>query len=435
MTMDNPSRMQVLAALPKAERDAFVAALGERSLIELYDWGNWARPAQLWAGDWRVWLLMAGRGFGKTRTGAEYIRWRASRGGHKRLALIGATYAEARAIMVEGESGLLNIGPKAKRPSFEPSNRRLVWPNGATAYLYSAEDPEALRGPQHHAAWCDELGKWPQPDALWSNLWLGLRLSTTPQVVVTTTPRPLPLLKQLLKDPHCRVTRGSSFDNKLHLPPAFLERVAADYAGTRLGRQELYGELLEDVPGALWTRAQLDACQVSTPPPLERVVVAVDPPLSAGPDADACGIIVAGRSATGHVVVLADHSVQGLSPDGWARAVLRAYQSAGADRVVAEVNAGGALVESLLRGLDPALPIRSVRAMRGKYVRAEPVAALYERGLVQHVGGLWALEDEMCAFTPNGQAHGHSPDRVDALVWALTELALGARAEPRVRGL
>jgi phage terminase large subunit-like protein len=431
-----------VALLPKAERTRILDALGAHAATIVYDWRFWARPTQYppLEPGWRVWVVMAGRGFGKTRTGAEFIRALAEEDAQARLALIGTTYAQTRAVMVEGESGLLNICPPWAMPNFEPSNRRLLWPNGAQAFLYSAEEPEALRGPQHQAAWCDELGKWPQAERLWANLWLGLRLSQTPQVVVTTTPRPMPLLRQLLGEKGTVVTRGTTRDNAAYLPPAFLHAVEARYAGTLLGRQELLGELIEALPGALWTREGLEATRVheaaaALVPRLLRVVVGVDPPLSVGENADACGIVVAGIDADGHGYVLSDESVQGLSPHGWAQAVVRAYTRWQADRLVVEINAGGALVETLLRGIAPHIAIKNVHARRAKALRAEPVAALYERGLVHHVRGLPELEDEMCSFTNQGHTAGHSPDRVDALVWALGELMLLEHACPQVRML
>ena len=352
-----------------------------------------------------------------------------------RIALVAATLAEARAVMVEGESGLLAISPPDERPVFEPALRRLAWPNGSVAYLYSADAPEQLRGSQHHFAWCDEAAKWRNAETVWANLEMGLRLGPRPRVLVTTTPRPRPLVRRLLADPAVRVTRGATWDNKANLPPSFLEAMTATYGGTRLGRQELEGELVEAVEGALWSPELIERGRVDAAPMLARVVVAVDPPVTGGANADACGIIVAALGADGHGYVLADRSVEGASPDGWARAVAAAAADFEAERVVAEVNNGGDLVGLVLRSAGCAAPLRLVRASRGKAARAEPVAALYEQGRVHHIGGLPRLEDELCGLMPGGGyvGPGRSPDRADALVWAMTELMLTDTLSPRVR--
>lgn len=440
MTLDenHTSLAGALAALDASAQQAVLGRMDERALRHLlYDWRFWARPNQLAPrGDWRTWLILAGRGFGKTRSGAEWVRYRAQRMPGARIALVAATLSEARAVMVEGESGLLAIAPPWERPVFEPSLRRLTWPNGARAMLYSAEEPEQLRGPQHHFAWADEAGKWSDAEAVWMNLEMGLRLGAQPQVVVTTTPRPTSLIKRLLADRQAKISRGATRDNAANLPDAFLAAVEAAYAGTRLGRQELNGELVEDADGALWTRALLDAGRVrSAPDALARVVVAIDPPVTSGAQADACGIIVAGMSDEGHAYVLADWSAQGLSPEGWARRALEAVAQFSADRLIAEVNNGGELVATVLRSVDANVPYRAVRASRGKYARAEPIAALYERGRVHHVGAYPALEDELCGLLPGGryEGPGRSSDRADALVWALSDLILGRPARPQIR--
>ncbi|MDT7934223.1 MAG: terminase family protein [Sphingomonadaceae bacterium] len=394
-------------------------------------WALTARPAQLAPrGRWDTWLIMAGRGFGKTRAGAEWVRQLAEGNARARIALVGATLADVRDVMVLGESGLVAIAPPRRRPVLEVSRRRLVWPNGAQAFLYSAEEPGQLRGPQHHAAWCDELAKWPNCEAVWDNLKLGLRLGQRPRAVVTTTPRPVALLKALLADSRTRVTRGRTSENAENLPPAFLDAVTARYAGTRLGRQELDGELIEEVPGALWSRALIERCRADAKPGLVRVVVGVDPPAGAGDGADACGIVACGVGHDGRAYVLGDRSVQGRSPEGWARAVAAAAREFDADRVVAEVNNGGAMVEAVLKGVEPGLPVKPVRAAHGKVARAEPVAALYEAGRVLHLGALPELEDELCGLIAGGAyaGPGRSPDRADAAVWALTELMLGRPA-------
>ncbi|PZN08384.1 MAG: ATP-binding protein [Bacillota bacterium] len=397
----------------------------------LYDWRFWARPKQLPPeGPWRIWLILAGRGFGKTRTGAEWVREQVERHGRRRIAIVGRTAADVRDVMVEGESGILSISPPWFRPVYEPSKRRLTWPNGAIATLYSADEPDLLRGPQHDAAWADELAAWRRPEA-WDNLMFGLRLGPDPRVVVTTTPRPVKIIRDLLQDPTCVVTRGSTYENAANLAPAFLEQIISRYEGTRLGRQELYGEVLDDVPGALWQRKRIDELRVREAPELVRVVVAIDPAVTSEEGSDETGIVVAGRGVDGHAYVLADRSCR-MSPDGWARRAVKAYYDFDGDRIVGEVNNGGDLVETVIRTVDPKVPYKAVRASRGKAVRAEPVAALYEQGKVHHVGTFEHLEDQLCQITPDGYQGAGSPDRADALVWALTELMLEDYAEPDI---
>lgn len=405
----------------------------------LHDWSFWARENQLPPqGDWFCWLVLAGRGFGKTRMGAEWVRslvegstpLSAANNAPQRLALVGDSFADIRDVMVEGESGILACSAPGHRPEFEPSRRRLLWPNGAVAYLYSANDPDQLRGPQHHAAWADEIAKWYEGATAWSNLVLGLRLGRTPRVAATTTPRPLPWLKRLMAEPSTVTVSGRTLDNRAHLAPQFLAEVERLYAGTRLGAQELDGHLIDEVAGALWTRAMLESIQAPVVGSFTRIVVAVDPPASHGEKADACGIVVAGLTEDGTVHVLEDASCQGLRPMQWAERVVAAYERHGADRVVGEVNNGGDMVEAVLRQVAPGLSYRPVRASRGKMARAEPVAALYERGLVRHVTRFEALEDEMCSYT--GASGEKSPDRLDALVWAVSELALGRMAVPHL---
>ncbi|WP_108683223.1 DNA-packaging protein [Methyloceanibacter sp. wino2] len=427
--------------------ERFLSRLSPDELTALhYDFEVWARDDQLppvssddgvteGGSSWTTWLMLGGRGAGKTRAGAEWVRAQARRASDARIALVGETLSDARAVMVEGVSGLLAVHPPGARPVFEPSKRQVRWESGAVAQLFSAEDPESLRGPQFSAAWCDELAKWRRPQETWDMLQFGLRLGEAPRQLVTTTPRPIPLIKALLVDARAIVTRVATAANAANLAPSFLETIVGRYRGTRLGRQELEAELLEDRPDALWPREIIERHRVGTPPPLSRVVVAVDPPASSGPRADACGIVVAGLGEDGRAYVLADATVQGVRPLDWARAVIAAFRRFEADRIVAEVNQGGELVETVLRQVDPAVPVRSVRAMRGKVLRAEPVAALYERACVSHVGALPALEDEMCDFGLDGLSGGESPDRVDALVWALTDLCLRGSAEPRVRTL
>ncbi|MDE1903842.1 MAG: DNA-packaging protein [Alphaproteobacteria bacterium] len=389
----------------------------------LDDWEFWARPNQLPPqGDWRVWLLLAGRGFGKTRSGAEFVRARVEAGLAARVALVGPTASDVRDVMIEGESGLLAISGDDWRPLYEPSKRRLTWPNGAVALAFSADEPERLRGPQHDLAWCDELAAW-RYAAAWDNLLLGLRLGGDPRAVVTTTPKPVKLVRDVLASPGTVVTRGSTFDNALNLAPAFLDSVVRRYRGTRLGRQELEAELLDDVPGALWSRDGIEAARVNAAPDLARIVVAVDPAASSGEGADETGIVVAGLAHDGQVYVLDDLSGR-MSPRAWALKAIAAYKKFAADRIVAEVNNGGDMVEATLRSVASDAPFRAVRASRGKAVRAEPVAALYEQGRVHHVGGFATLEDQLCGFTADFDraASGTSPDRLDALVWAVTDL-------------
>lgn len=437
--MSRDDRREHLLELEPAERRAALKAMSARQRDSLRThWRLWAHSGQLPPpGDWSIWLIMAGRGFGKTRAGAEWVRGIAESDPTARIALVGATLAEARSIMVEGDSGLLAIAPPALRPVFEPSRRLLSWPSGSVATLYSAGEPESLRGPQHSHAWCDEIAKWTQSAAraerAWDNLLLGLRLGQCPQVVATTTPRAVPLLTRLVADTEVAISRGTTWANGANLPPGFVRSVRRTFGKSLLGRQELDGELIEDLPGALWTRALLEQCRepaASAPP--ARVVVGVDPPASAG--GDACGIVIAALGEDGLARVLADASLAGASPERWARGVARAARAWQADRVVAEANQGGAMVGSVLRAADIALPLRLVHASRGKAVRAEPVAALYEAGRVRHAGTFPALEDELCGLIAGGgyEGPGRSPDRADALVWALTELMLKRAAKPRV---
>lgn len=408
----------------------------------LWNWPLWARASQLPPpGDWRVWLIMAGRGFGKSRAGAEWVRMVAEREHAARIALVAASLHEARSVMVEGESGLMAVSPPHLRPRYEPSLRRIVWPGGAQAMLYSAAEAEALRGPQHSHAWCDEIAKWDdnqgQARRSWDNLMLGLRLGNAPQIVATTTPRAVPLVRRLMEqigDAHDVVlTRGSTLENQANLPQRFIADVTREFGGTLLGRQELDGELIDDLPGALWTRALIERCrEPATSKAVTRIIIGVDPPASA--EGDACGIVVCGLGDDGAAHVLADASVEKASPERWARAVAEAARVWSADRVVAEANQGGAMVEAVLRAANASLPLRLVHASRGKVARAEPVAALYEAGRVRHAGFFARLEDELCGLLPGGtyQGPGRSPDRADACVWALTELMLGRAGEPRI---
>ena len=401
---------------------------------QLSRWHFTGRLAQMPPpGDWRVWLLMGGRGSGKTRAGAEWVQALALSEPDLRIALVAETLGDGREVMIDGVSGICRIAGRA-RPEFEASRRRLVWPNGSIAQIFSSEDPESLRGPQFHFAWCDELGKWKHAQETWDMLQFGLRLGTMPRVLVTTTPRPVLLLRALAADPTTAVRRIRTDDNAQNLSPGFIAAMADRYGGTRLGRQELDGELIADREDALWSRARLEAIRLRNAGPLSRIVVAVDPPATASA-ASVCGIVVAGLDGAGRAVVLADCSVTGASPAGWAGAVVRAFRRFDADRVVAEINQGGDMVTAMLKSVEADLPVTTVRATRGKFLRAEPVAALYEQGRVAHAGAFAELEDQMCDFGPDGLSAGRSPDRLDALVWALTALVLDRQGEPRVRGI
>lgn len=355
-----------------------------------------------------------------TRTGAEWVRRLVEAGRASRIALIAPTAADARDVVTEGESGLLNVCPPWHRPQYEPSRRRLTWPNGAIATLYSAEEPDRLRGPQHDAAWCDEVAAWRYPEA-WDQLMFGLRLGDDPRVVATTTPRPTPLIKALVASATTHVTRGSTYENRAHLADGFLREIERRYANTRIGRQEIHGEILDDCPGAIFHAGDIEKARVREAPPLVRVVVGVDPALSTNENSDLTGLVVVGLGTDGHAYVLADVSGK-YTPAEWARRVIAAYHAHRADRVVVEKNAGGDLVVSNLRTIDPRVPILTVHASRGKAIRAEPVAALYEQGRVHHVGVFAALEDEMVSWDPTTSAK--SPDRLDALVWGCWALLL-----------
>ncbi len=425
-----PARTEFLAGLKPAEVGRWLA-----------DWALWARADQLppaeaqGGGDWTVWLLMGGRGAGKTRAGAEWVRALAT--GPRplgRIALVGETFADVREVMIEGVSGLMSVHPKADRPLWQAGRRRLVWPNGAVAQAFSAEEPESLRGPQFEAAWCDELAKWPQAEAAWDNLQFALRLGERPRELVTTTPRPTPLLKRLAADPATALTRAPTRANAYNLAPGFLAEVTRRYAGTRLGRQELDGDFVDERPDAFWSRAQLDALRCGAGGDFARIVVAVDPPATSG-RLSCCGIVAAGRRRDGTIVVLADASVPASRPEIWAGAATALWRRLDADALIAEVNQGGEMVAAVIASVDPGVPVKPVRATRGKHLRAEPVAALYAQGRVRHAGTFPALEDEMCAFGADGLDGGRSPDRMDALVWAVTALADARGGEPRVRGL
>lgn len=424
----------MLALLPESVRQKELASLTDAGAAALaYDWKFWGRPEQLTPpGDWLTWLILAGRGWGKTRCGAEWVRSEAcgpsplAPGRSNRFALVAETAADARDVLVEGSSGILAVHPKDFRPAYEPSKRRLSWPNGAVATLYNATEPDQLRGPQHDAAWCDELAKWRYAEDTYSNMMLGLRLGERPRKVVTTTPRPMPIVKRLMRESSTFLTRGSTFDNQSNLAASFLKDIRAKYAGTRLGRQELEAEVLDDVPGALWTRANLDEHRRRKDqlPEMQRVVVAIDPAARAKEPTDTTaetGIVVAGLGIDGRGYVLDDLTCA-LSPNGWARRAVSGFDMYSADCIVAETNNGGEMVTQTIKSVRETIPVRDVHASRGKVTRAEPIAALYEQGRVSHVGALAPLEDQMVLFTPFGIEGNTTGDRADALVWALTEL-------------
>lgn len=383
-------------------------------------WLATARPSQITPqGDWRTWLVLAGRGFGKTRLGAEDISWYASTNPNHQIAVVAPTFQDVRGTCFEGISGLLSCIPDQEIAEYNKSLLQITLTNGAMIRGFSADTPNRLRGPQFHRAWCDELAAWQYSDA-WDQLMFGLRLGDDPRVIVTTTPRPTPLVRQIVKDKRTRITRGSTFDNSENLAQSALDALRDRYEGTRLGRQELHAELLDDVEGALWTRDLVQRANYEIPK-MQRVVVGVDP--SGG--GDEIGIVAAGKGIDGMFYILEDATCS-LSPGGWARRVGEVYDRHLADRVIAERNFGGDMVESIIKTERPRLPVHMVTASRGKAVRAEPVAALYEQGKVFHLGGLDKLEDQMMQFTLTGYVGEGSPDRVDALVWAMTELALNA---------
>ncbi len=432
-------------------QEEFLNELSEAALLALpWMFEFWAMEHQLPPeGDWRTWVIMGGRGAGKTRAGAEWVRAEVEGarpldpGRSRHVALIGETFDQVRDVMIFGESGILACSPPDRRPEWQATRRRLVWPNGAVAQAFSAHEPEALRGPQFDAAWVDELAKWKKGEEAWDMLQFALRLGEHPRQCVTTTPRNVAVLKGILANPSTVVTRAPTEANSAWLAASFLEEMKARYGGTRLGRQELEGELLEDAEGALWTSAMLEDLRREEAGELDRIVVAVDPPVTGHRGSDECGIVVVGVKAEGEpgnwrAVVLEDASVSAASPQEWATAAIAAMERHGAERLVAEVNQGGDLVESVIRQVDRLVPFKAVRASRGKSARAEPVAALYEQGRVHHLRGLGRLEDQMCRMTVQGYEGRGSPDRVDALVWALHELMIEPAAKwrrPRVRTL
>ncbi|MGO4451838.1 DNA-packaging protein [Phyllobacterium sp. TAF24] len=388
--------------------------------------------------DWRTWLILGGRGSGKTRAGAEWVNSIVhgfppfKSPAALNIALVGETLADVREVMIDGPSGIMAVS-RTERPRFEATRRRLIWANGATAAMFSSEDPDSLRGPQFGAAWCDELGKWKHAQETWDMLQFGLRLGDNPKQVVTTTPKPTASLKALMNDRTVLVSRMRTAENNANLAQSFLAHMEKLYGGTRLGRQELDGELIEERRDALWSRTMMEEIYRADIPEMQRIVVAIDPPASATRKSDACGIVAAGVDADGMGWILADESFGPAKPIQWAKRSIQLFYRLEADLIVAEINQGGDMVAAVIAAEDNTVPVRGVRANRGKALRAEPIAALYEQGKVRHAGRFPALEDEMCDFTHAGLSSGRSPDRVDALVWALSELMLKKESSPRIR--
>ncbi len=438
LKMPGESWASYFLRLPLEERTKRLRKLSTSELERLrYEWQFWARPSQIApqpfaAGEKTYWLLQAGRGFGKTRVGAEQVReWARS---FQYINLIGATLDDARDIMIEGESGILAVCPNHERPRYV--GRKLLWPNGALSLIFTADEPERLRGKQHEKLWADELGAWRYAEA-WDQAQFGLRLGHSPQAIVTTTPRPVKTVRELLADPDCIVTHGTTYENAPNLAPPFLRKIVRRYEGTRLGRQELNAELLNDNPRALWNRDMIDRLRVETAPVLSRVVIGLDPNVKnrdrtvlakTYDTLDEAGIVVAGTAMIGdraHFYVLGDYSID-EGPNVWGGRSVQAYREHRADRIIGEVNNGGDMVEATIRAVDQNVSYKSVTASRGKAVRAEPISALYEQGRVHHVGSFARLEDEMCDFDPviAMLPTTKSPNRMDALVWALTELSV-----------
>lgn len=434
-------RTALIACAKAGASEDFTKRLSDHAVLRLcYDWDSWARPDQRPPiKAWSKWMLMGGRGCGKTRAGAEWVRgaiegrarYAPEPCGH--LALVGETFADAREVMVEGVSGLRAIAPPWNRPRYEATRKRLVWENGAVAQLFSAEDPESLRGPQFDGAWCDEIGKWRYGEEAFDQLAFGLRLGAQPRCVITTTPRATPLVKRLMDDPKCLVSHATSQDNQAFLADGFVQGLEQAYGGSRLYRQEVAGELIAERADSLWKRDIIDRTRVNTAPPLRRVIVAVDPPASSHAKSNACGIVACGVMDNGNFAVLADDTCQAARPEQWAARAIDLYHRVEADLIVAESNQGGDMVRSVLEQASRDVPVKLVHAKRGKWLRAEPVAYLYAQGRVHHVGAFAALEDEMLDFGREGlSAPGQSPDRLDALVWAITEL-MGGGNVPRLR--
>ena len=433
---------EVLRGLPDEEVAKLLSDLGPKKAEELrHDWGFWARPEQLEPeGSWNIWVALAGRGWGKTRAGAEWVRHRI-RSGDKIVHCVAPTKGDVRRVMVEGDSGLLNVcwsGDETYRgkhigfPVWSPTNNSLTWENGSKAVFFSAEDPERLRGPQAYSAWCDELCAWRNAQDTWDMMMFGLRLGKHPKVFVTTTPKTTKLIRTILDDEKTTISTGSTYDNAANLADTFLDAVRKTYEGTRLGRQELYAEILDEASGALWNRTLLAKCEIEKDevPQLSRVVISIDPAVTANAESDMTGIVVAGIDVNGIAYVLEDHTGR-YTPQQWASKAIQLYRDHMADRIVAERNQGGDMVRHTLHTEDETVPVKLVHASRGKMARAEPVSALYEQSKVKHVRGLNDLEDQMVQWEPLGSIG--SPDRLDALVWALTDLSLNGYAKPQLK--
>ena len=427
---DLPATTDYLMSLPRPARSDAIeivqSVLPNPLAIKLnYNWPLYARDSQLPPeGDWDTWLILAGRGFGKTRTGAEWVRDQVESKAAHRIALVARTIPEAQSIMIEGESGIINVSPPWNKPTYEPSKRKLTWPTGAHALVFSSHEPDQLRGPQFDAAWCDELASWEYPEQTWDNLSFALRLGRRPRSVVTTTPKPIELVRTLIGSPGTFITRGSTFDNKDNLAPAFFNGIIDRYDGTRIGQQEIYAEITDEDEDALWKREWIEKARLGSYPPIARIVVSIDPAMSTRPTSSETGIVVVGADMRRqHAYILADESGR-LTPNNMALRVAHLYDKFNATQIVVEANAGGNHVETTLRNaIERTLPIKSIRARHGKQIRAEPVAALYEQGRVHHVGRFPELEDQMCTWTPD-LGPSHSPDRADALVHAVTDLIL-----------
>ena len=428
--MRQPSLAERLAAAGRQQRRWLLNTIPVGLLI--WTWRVWARAEQVEPpGDWNIWMIKAGRGWGKTRTGAEWVRERA-KDPSERIALVGRTAADVRDTMVEGSSGIMRIFPENERPLYEPSKRRITFASGAQASCFSADEPDLLRGPQHSSVWADELAAWRFDRDAWDNLMFGFRLGNKPRCCITTTPRPTKLVREIMARPDCSITGGSTYDNAGNVADSFLTTILSRYEGTRLGRQEIHAEVLDENPGALWSPKVIEQNRVRVAPAMRRIVVAIDPAVTSNADSDETGIIGAGLGEDGHGYILADLSGV-MAALEWAKAAVGWYKDNGADRIIAEVNNGGDLVELTIRTVDPYASYSAVRATRGKMIRAEPIAALYAQGRVHHVGTFAALEDQMTSFDP--ATSKKSPDRMDAAVWALTELMLGSQGEPRLRTL
>lgn len=433
--LDNYSPAELFSLLPDNIQNQVIDYLSEEYCNELiYCWMFWARPKQVYpSGDWATWLILAGRGWGKSRTGAETTKKVIESLGVIRIALVGATAADVRDVMIEGESGLLAIYPEGEKPIYEPSKRRITFYNGTIATIYTGETPDRLRGPQHHFSWCDEIAAWKYPQETWDNLQMGLRLGNNPQAIVTTTPRPIPIIKSLINDSETFITSGSTYENKSNLPKRFFKAIINKYAGTRLGRQELEAQILDDNPDALWNRnlledQRLNHKELPNLDDFKRVVVSIDPATTSNKKSDETGITIGGIDKFNRGYLIEDLSCK-KSPNGWAKVAVEAYYTYKADLIIAEVNNGGDLVESVIKTVDNKVAYKKVHASRGKFTRAEPISSLYEQGKVYHIGNFAKLEDQLCNWTPGED----SPDRLDSLVWLFTELMLNGGKKVKVK--